>query len=180
MQNLSKLSKIFLYLCSLSGILWLGGYLSRLLLTYELFQPKDFLLKPYVSQANMPGIFTTLNASVTFTFILFIVFLLTFILFLVTSGISLKQQGWLFVIMLIIAVTAPFEIYLMTIDYNIITKVFYNASFDAGEILSLYIKRLKILSSFSLIEIFSYCAIVFLVLFRPLTMKKDQKAVEGI
>lgn len=173
MQNLSKISRIFLFLASLSGILWLGGYVSRLLLTYQLFQPRDFLLKGYVSDANLPGIFTTMNASITFTFITFIIFLLTFALFLLTSRISLKKQGWLFVILLIILVTAPFELYLMKIDYDIMTKIYYNASFDAKEILSLYIKRLKQLSSFSLIEIFSYFSIVFLILFRPLTMKND-------
>lgn len=171
MQNISKLSRIFLYICSLSGILWLGGYVSRLLLTYQLFQPKDFLRKPYVTEANLPGILNTMNASVTFTFVMFLAFLLFFVLFLLTSKVSLKKQGWLFVSLLIVAITAPFELYLMSIDYSIITKVFYDSSFNAFEVLDLYIKRLKVLSSFSLIEIFAYSAIVFLAIFRPLTMK---------
>ncbi|MGE5431413.1 MAG: hypothetical protein ACM3QX_10075 [Syntrophomonadaceae bacterium] len=173
MQNLNKFSKIFLYVCTLSGVLWLGGYLSRILLTYQLFEPRDFILKSYVNDQNLSGIFYTLNSSVTFTLILFLVFLVSFILFISTSGIKLKEEGWLFVILLIIIVTAPFELYLMSFDYQIATKVFYSA-FVPRDVLAIYIKRMKLLSSFPLIEIFSYCAIVFLVIFKPLRMKKNQ------
>ncbi|MGE5680616.1 MAG: hypothetical protein ACM34K_07025, partial [Bacillota bacterium] len=91
MQNLSKVSKFFLYICTLSGILWLGGYLSRLLLTYQLFEPRDFILKSYVNQQNLGGIFVTLNSSVTFTMIFYSLFIVSFILFIITSKISLKE-----------------------------------------------------------------------------------------
>ncbi|MCU7495020.1 MAG: hypothetical protein HF314_00485 [Ignavibacteria bacterium] len=171
MQNLNKISKIFLYVCSLSGILWFGGYLSRLLLTYQLFEPRDFILKNYVNDQNLGGIFYTLNSSVTFTLILYVVFLVSFVLFLSTSRIKLKEEGWLFVILLIVVITAPFELYLMSLDYQIANKVFYS-SFVPKEILAIYIKRMKLLSSFPLIEIFSYCAILFLIIFKPLRMKK--------
>jgi hypothetical protein len=154
-----------------SGILWLGGYLSRLLLTYQLFEPRDFILKHYVTDQNLGGIFITMNSSVTFTMILYLAFVVSFILFIVTSKISLKEEGWLFIILLIVIITMPFELYLMSFDYKIATKVFYN-SFTPGEILDLYVKRMKVISSFSLIEIFSYCAIIFLVLFQPLKLKK--------
>ncbi|MCU7514526.1 MAG: hypothetical protein HF300_18340 [Ignavibacteria bacterium] len=171
MQNLNKISKIILYVCTLSGILWFGGYLSRILLTYQLFEPRDFVLKSYVTDQNLGGIFYTLNSSVTFTLILYLVFLVSFILFISTSGIKLKEEGWLFVILLIVVITAPFELYLMTLDYQIATKVFYSA-FVPKDILAIYIKRMKLLSSFPLIEIFSYCAILFLIIFKPLRMKK--------
>jgi hypothetical protein len=173
MQNISKVSKVFLYLCTLSGILWLGGYLSRLLLTYQLFEPRDFILKQYVTEQNLGGILVTMNSSVTFTMVFYLLFVVSFILFIITSRISLKEEGWLFVTLLIVLITMPFELYLISFDYKIVTKVFYS-SFVPGEILGLYIKRLKMLSSFSLIEIFSYCAIIFLVVFQPLKLKKQK------
>jgi hypothetical protein len=152
-------------------VLWLGTYLSRLLLTYQLFMPKDFILKSFVSPLNLGGILTTINSSVTVTLILFPVFFLSFILFLFTSKVNLKQEGWLFIILLIVFITAPFEAYLMTIDYNIVMKVFYG-NFDPNQILQLYIKRLKVLGSFPLIEIFSYFGVVYFAIFQPLKMKK--------
>lgn len=174
MQNLNKLSKVFLYLASLSGILWLGGYLSRLLLTYQLFEPKDFILKSYViPDQNLGGILYTMNSSVTFTLVTYIAFLVFFFLFIAFSKISLKKEGWLFIILLIVVITMPFEIYLMTIDYKIATQVFYGG-YNPSEILNLYIRRMKVLSSFPLIEIFSFFGIIFMFLFQPLKMKNTK------
>lgn len=175
MQKLNKISSSFLYICFLSGILWLGGYICRLMVTYQLFEAKDFILKQYVNDQNLYGILYTISSAVTFTFIMFIAFIITFVLFLLTSKLSLKENGWLFVITLILIVTAPFEIYLMTIDYKIISKVFFSI-FNEKEILGLFIKRFKVLSSFSLIEIFSYFIIIFLYLFQPLKMKQKNEA----
>lgn len=143
----------------------------RLLVTYQLFQPKDFLLKNYVTPENLPGIFITINPAIVFTLSLFPIFLFSLIMFLLLSKISLRKEGWLFVALLIIIVTAPFEIYLMTIDLKTSVKVLAG-NFQTDEILSLYIKRNKVLSSFPLIMLFSYFSIVFLALIRPLRMKK--------
>lgn len=74
-------------------------------------------------------------------------------------------------ILLIILVTAPFEIYLMTIDLKTTLKVLAG-NFQTDEILSLYIRRNKVLSSFPLIELFSYFSIIFLAVIKPLRMKK--------
>ncbi|MCX6150191.1 MAG: hypothetical protein NTX22_06685 [Ignavibacteriales bacterium] len=170
MENLSKLAKFFLFVCVLSVVLWFGGYFLRLLLTYQLYEPRDLILKSYVNQNNLSGILFTLNTAVTFTLILFPIFLISFVLFLLTSKVNLKREGWLLIILLVVIITAPFEIFLMTIDYKIATKVLYG-NFMVEEILNLYSKRLAILSSFPLIEIFSYAGIVFLALFKPLKMK---------
>jgi hypothetical protein len=167
MEKLSKLAKIFLFLCVLSGILWFGGYTLRLFLTFQLYEPKELILKPFLNSGNIPAVIIAYNTAVIFTFVLFPIFLLTFILTLVTSKVSLKKEGWLFIILLIVFITAPFEIYLMIIDFNVITKVFHQ-SLNSTEVINLYTKRLTILSSFSLIEIFSYCGIIFLLLFKPL------------
>ncbi len=160
-----------MFIALLSGVLWLGAYLSRLLLTYQLFEPKDYILKAFVTPENLGGIITTLGAAVSTTMILYIIFIVSFIAFLVSSRISLKKNGWLFIIVLIVFVLLPFEVYLMTIDYSIIDKIYYSA-FDPQTVLNLFVKRLKVLSSFSLVEILSYFAAVYFVLFQPLT-KRD-------
>ena len=80
----------------------------------------------------------------------------------------MRKNGWLFIITVLIIVTAPFEIYLMTIDYRIFSQILTGV-FDSTEIINLTMKRLTVLSSFPLIELLSYCAIIFLALFQPLT-----------
>jgi hypothetical protein len=68
-------------------------------------------------------------------------------------------------------ITAPFEIYLLTIDYKIATSVFYNPDFDSTYILNLTIERFKVLSSFPIIEVFIYFAIIYLFIFQSLKKK---------
>lgn len=170
MKELSRFSKILLFLAFLAGTLWIGAYLTRLFLSYQLFEAKDLALKPFVSQDNLSGILFSMLPAVTTTFTLYIVLIVTYTLFLITSRISLKKNGWLFIITLIIYVTMPMEAYLMTIDYNIIVQL-NSGSFNAQSVLALIVDRIKVLSSFPLVEIFCYFSIIYFVLFQPLTAK---------
>jgi hypothetical protein len=170
MEKLKTPAKFILFITLLSGVLWLGSYTSRLFLTFQLFQPKNLSFKSYINVTNLPGILTTLTPIISFTFICYIVFLIAFTLFLIVSKISLKKEGWLFITLLIIYITAPFELFLMTLDWKTI-MILLTDNFKAEEITPLVIKRLSILSSFSLIEIFSFVGIIFLTVFKPLRIK---------
>jgi hypothetical protein len=168
MKKISKISASFLIVASAACIFWMGGYLVRLFLSYQLFDETVTAYKYYVNEQNIRGILITLNPAVVTTFILYLVFLAFYFLFLFTAGLNLRKNGWLFIITVLILFTAPFEIYLMTIDYRIFSLV-NTGEFRNTEVISLVIKRLKILSSFPLIELLSYCAVVFLAIFKPMT-----------
>jgi fucose permease len=56
----------------------------------------------------------------------------------------------------------------MTIDWDIISRL-RSESFNPNDIIGLIKDRFKIFSSFPVIEIFCYFAIVFLLIFKPLT-----------
>jgi hypothetical protein len=171
MKELSRISKILMFLAFLSGSLWIGAYLTRLFLSYQLFEAKDLVLKSFVNQQNLPGILFSMLPAVTTSFILYIALIITFTAFLLTSKVSLKKNGWLFIITLIIYITMPMEAYLMTIDYKIITQL-NSGSFNAPGVLALVSDRIKVLSSFPLVEIFCYFSIVYFILFQPLTVKE--------
>lgn len=174
MRNINNFSKIFLFICFSSGTIWFGSYFARLTLTYQLFQGNQFQLNNYVNGQNLPGILTTLNAGIILNMIVYIIFIVSFILFLMSSKISLKQNGWLFIITAIIFVTLPFEVYLLAIDYKMIMQV-NTGTFNAYDILNLYIKRFKVLSSFPIVEILCYFAIIFFILFQPFKLKPKEK-----
>jgi hypothetical protein len=173
MINLNKTSKTFAFLALITCSLWIGAYLSRLFLTYQLFVAEDLSLKSYITTANLAGILTTLLPSVTSTFVLFICFIISFALFLVISKIKLRNNGWLFIITVIIIITLPFEIYLMTLDYSIIIQL-NSGHFNISDIINLFVKRIKILGSFPLIEIFCYLSFYYFLLFRPLTKDTNE------
>jgi len=170
MKNLSKFSKFLLVITCLSGSLWLGSYMTTLFVTYRLFEETDFILKPYYNTANLSEVLLTLLPAFTSTFVLYIIFFLFFILFLVFSKLNLKQNGWLFIITLLVLVTFPLEAYLMNIDYKIISLV-NSESFNPNNVIELIKERFIVFNSFPVIEIFCYFAIIFLLIFKPLTKK---------
>ena len=172
MNTLNKTSKIFAYIAVLTCSIWIGAYLSRLFLSYQLFEVQDLSLKPYISSANLAGILITMLPSITTTFVVYICFILSIALFFIFSRIKLRDNGWLFIIAAIILITLPFEIYLMTIDYSIILQLNHGL-FNTSEIVDLFVKRIKVLGSFPLIEVFCYMSFYYFLLFRPLTKNEN-------
>lgn len=173
MRKNFKLENIFLYLSVLSGALWMGAYILRIFLSYWLFEPEDFVLKSYLTESTVSAVVYTLLPAVTSSFVLFIIFILSFLIFLVSTKLRFKENGWLFISLLIIVITLPFEVYLMTIDYDIIQKLLSN-NFDGFEIIQLVVKRFKTLGNFSIVELFSYFSIIYFIIFKPFTKKINE------
>jgi hypothetical protein len=169
MNNLKKVPKIFLYISVLSGALWLGSYFSKLLVFYQFFEPKDFILKPSLNEQKLHDILVQINPIITLTLVLYLIFIISFFLFVTTSKVSLKRNGWLFITTVIIFLTFPFELYLITIDYKIINSILSN-NFNSMQIIGLIVDRFKVLSSFPVIELFCYFAVVYLIIFKPFTL----------
>lgn len=168
MKKELKVSKIFGAIAILSGAIWIGSYLTRLFTTYMLFKPEGLVLKDYVNDSNLNAILITISPTVTITFISYIILLLSFSLFLVTSAKKFKQNGWLFIITMLIYLTFPFEAYLMQIDYKMISS-YVSGEFNSGYVLGLIIDRFKVLSGFPVIIIFIYLSIPFFIVFKPFT-----------
>ena len=176
MNKLKTVPKILAFMTVVSGSLWLGSYVVRLILSYNLFLENDFVLKEFVTQENLQAILLSIAPTIALNSILYLVFITGFTLFLFTSRISLKRNGWLFIIAAIIYLTLPFEIYLIVkIDYKLI-MAFSSGIVDADLFLSLMIDRFKVLGSFPIILIWCYITIPYFLVFRPFTIseKKDE------
>jgi hypothetical protein len=166
MQKLSKLSKIILTISVLFFSFWMGGYLLRQMVIYQLFEPDNLALRENYNAQNLHDVFLTILPLFVFNIATYLCFIITLILFLFVSKISLKNDGWLFISVLIIGICAPFEIFLIIKDYKI-SQLIYSGIFDSNNVLILIKERLTILSSFSLIEIFSFIGVVFLCILQP-------------
>jgi len=92
-------------------------------------------------------------------------------LFLLTSKISLRQNGWLFIISVIVYFTLPFEIVLMLIDWDLI-QIFSSSSTLDQAAVGLIVKRIESLQGFPLIIIICYLAIPYLLIFKPFDLKR--------
>jgi hypothetical protein len=168
MNIILRVPKYFAVLSLIAGSIWIGSYLTRLFLVYNLFEGTDLILKNYINEQNIDGVLYTLFPAIVTHFVSFILMMVTFLLFLVTSKINLKNNGWLFIITVVSLIVLPFEVYLMTIDYKIILLL-YGGSFDAGLVLTLLKDRIKDLSSFPIIAILVYMSVFYFIVFQPLT-----------
>lgn len=172
MKNLTISTRIFACIALAAGALWIGAYAGRLSVTYILYEETGFILKDYVTPDNIPGIMKTLTPVFSLTFILYSVFIISFTIFLLKSKINLKENGWLFIIAVIVYFTLPFEAYLMTIDYRLITNLdFGNFNYELG--LKLITDRFENLSSFPIILLFCYMTIPVFLIFKPLVLRKN-------
>lgn len=171
MKNISTIAKIFAVLSLMSGAIWIGSYLSRLFLINQLFEGSDLILKSYITNDNVNGILTSIIPSIVVHFVSFIIMLLTTILFYFTSKISLRFNGWLFIILIAILITAPFEFFLMINDYKTIL-ILNSATFNSTVVIELLRDRIKDISSYSIVAILTYLSFYYFIVFQPLT-KKD-------
>lgn len=171
MKSVPTFSKIFAVLALIFASIWVGSYVSRLFLIYRLFEGPDLILKNYINDQNINGILTSILPSILVHFLSFIAMILTTFIFYFTSKIKLRFNGWLFIILIAILITTPFEIYLMTIDYKTIMLI-NSKLFNSDAVVGLLRSRIKDLSSYSIVAILTYLSFYYFLVFQPLT-KKD-------
>lgn len=171
MEKANNISKVFAVIALIAASIWIGSYLTRLFIIYQLFEGPDLILKSFISELNISGILSSLLPAIVTHNIAFLIMIPSVALFFISSKISLRFNGWLFIILIAIVITLPFEIYLMLIDYKIITLLNSN-TFDSNLVIQLLRDRIKDLSSFSLVAIFTYVSFFFFIVFQPLTKNK--------
>lgn len=169
MKNKNLIEKYFLFFALSFGAIWFGSSISKLFMSYYLFLPEELIVKESIKESLSQVLSSHLPIYVI-SFISFIVYFISFLIFFVVTKLKFKENGWLFVMLVIFIFQALPEIYLSTIDYKIISNIYYgpiNSNLLLGEI----IKRITILNGFPLINLFSFLAIVFLFVFKPLEKK---------
>ena len=174
MKNKKLTANLAASLALLSGSVWFGVYLLRMFICYRIFDV-DMNFIGNLNTQNLSGFLFALTPVINTTFVTYIIFIVIFSIFLFTSKISLKKNGWLFIITLIVYITLPFEAYLMTIDYKMILELNYSIHVNVDYVTGLIKDRFENLSSFPIIIIFSYCAAYFFLIFKPLMQKKNNE-----
>ncbi|MCC6550213.1 MAG: hypothetical protein IT279_09110 [Ignavibacteriaceae bacterium] len=161
-------SKILIFLTSITGVTWLGAYIARLFVTYSFFVPPTLNLRPEFQNTNLTGVFVNLIPLVNLTTVAFLGFIILFGLTLLVTRPNLRKNGWLFISLATVIITAPFEIYsIVTFDSAYFTAGI-SGQFDSSLLLNNLIKRLDKLSGFPVIQICCYGAIIFMAIYKPL------------
>ena len=174
MKMNKKFTSIYGYLAMTSGILWLGAYLSKILITYRMFEEREPVIKNIINDSNLSVLMEMILPVFTLASISYIIMIISFTLYLTFSSIKLKENGWLFIIAVIIYITLPFEILLLVEDYNLIILIL-NQNFGYRDIINLLTDGLMKLGSFPIILIISYISIPYFLVFKPFTLIKNNE-----
>ncbi len=174
MKNSNKLATVFSILALSSGSIWFGSYVSRLLITFQMFEPTETVLKSYITNNNLQAIIQTNYPLVNLTFFSYIIFIVSFTIFLITTKLKFKENGWLFIVAMIIYLTLPFECILLSIDLKLI-NLFFQEQFTSNKVLELIVERISLLSSFPIILILSYLSIPFFLIVKPFKLKNNNE-----
>lgn len=167
MENLSKLNKFIFFLTVLFFIIWSGSYISKYLLIYQFFEP-TLELKPEFTNVDFTPIFRTISSVINLNVIVYPAYFIFLILFIIVSKLSIKNEGWLFIILAFTILTAPFEFYSLFKDYQILMKI-NNENFD--NLISLIKQKIIEQNSFPIVQFLFIIANVFLLIFKPLHKK---------
>lgn len=173
MKNLNLISKIFLTIALASGVLWLGSYTTKLFALYHLFeldQSNILVLKSNLTNVDLKPVLFELLPVLSLSLVSYAVFLAFSIMFLLFSKISLKNNGWLFISLMIVIICLPFEIVLSLRDIKIINMILSNSD-NVNEMIEIIKSRITILSSFPIVSLILHYSIFFLFVFKPLTRK---------
>lgn len=166
MPKTSKISKVILVLLILTTIVWLGNTVSRMMFTYNIFENSQLAIKSFLTDTVLKGVLIVHQPMVSISIFSYFLMLLLFALFLITSKLRLRDNGWLFISILLILFTAPFEIYLIIKDFSLFYTLYFT-DYDLNSLMEVIYKRYSIFGSFMIVEILAYFSIVSLFIFRP-------------
>ncbi|NUM72036.1 MAG: hypothetical protein HUU43_14420 [Ignavibacteriaceae bacterium] len=176
MQKENLLSKIFLFLATASGILWTGTYFAKFIVLYQLFEPgSELVLREGFNVAQFSPVFQIIFPVLSLNAIFLPVFFLSLILYVITSKQSLKDEGWLFIALILMVCTALAEGALLIIfDYPVLMKL-NSGSFAPQEIFDGIKARLKLAGGFTFGVFLVQLTIVFLLTLKPFRKNQPDK-----
>lgn len=160
-------AKISLFILIVSIIFWLGGSIYRAIIAYTLFEPFSLVVKSEITYDILRQTLKLIGNVNVYILISYPIVLLSFFLFLKFSKFNLKREGWLFMIMMIVILFLPIEVYLAYLDINFSLMVLFS-NFDTNLALSLLIQRIAALGGLPVIGSLCYFTSIWIAIFQPL------------
>lgn len=160
-------AKISLFILIVSTIFWLGGSIYRAIIAYTLFEPFSLVVKSEITYDILRQTLKLIGNVNVYILISYPIVLLSFFLFLKFSKFNLKREGWLFMIMMIVILFLPIEVYLAYLDINFSLMVLFS-NFDTNLALSLLIQRIAALGGLPVIGSLCYFTSIWIAIFQPL------------
>jgi len=163
----TKISKISSVILIIAAIVWLGGLNIRAMVGFDMLQMGTLDFKPNIHPYVERTVFSLIALSSIVIDIAYSVVWLAGILWLKTTKLSMRKNGWLMMSAILFYMFTPVEVYTIILDLKMWYLDFLGSN-DLVEFRKLFIHRLGALSGVPMIAILSYYTIIVLAIFRPL------------
>jgi|SRR4030095_3873079 len=170
----SKSNKIALTLLLISAVFWLGAINIRALIGNELLNYDQFDFRTSIPPDRENTLFQLVANSSIVIASSYTIVLLSAILFISTTNLKLKENGWLLMSAILFFVFSPAEIYTCYLDIKFVL-LFYSSPPNHDGLLKLFGERLGALSGMPVIAVFCYYTIIPIAVFRPLRKKESDE-----
>jgi hypothetical protein len=173
MTHSPRLARIALLFLTMGTIFWLGGVNIRAMVGNVLLKSGTLTFEEYLAPEAEGEIFRILAFTSLVTMISYGVVLASTTIFLVTTPIRLRENGWLMMSAILFYVFVPVELYTGYIDSRMVYFEFFTT---AGNdfFRQLFLLRLQALAGAPFVALLCYYTIIGLVIFRPFTKSLPQ------
>ena len=171
----SRTTKAALAILVIAAVVWLGGTNIRVLIGSDLLQLGTVDFKPNIHPYVERTVFSLIAQSSLVVNIAYIVLWFAGIVYLRTTRLTLKENGWLMMSAILFYLFTPVEIYTMVLD----TKMWFLdliGSNDLVEFRRLFFHRLGALAGVPYIALLCYYTIIGLAVIQPLKRLREDAA----
>jgi hypothetical protein len=151
----------------LAAITWLGGITIRAMIGFDLLETGTIDFKPNIHPYVERAVYAVIAQASAVIDIAYAVLWITGILWLRSTPLVLRRNGWLMMSAILFYLFTPVEIYVIVLDFRI-WLLDHLGSNDLVEFRKLFIHRLGALAGVPMIALLCYYTIIPLAVFKPM------------
>lgn len=175
-MNLSRKSRISLFILIVGSVFWLGAINVRFFIGNQLLNYDEFNFRTSIPPDEENQIFKMISDASVMIMIVYIIVLVSAIVFVKTCNINLRENPWFLMSVILFFAFVPVELYTSYIDLKFIL-LFNQRPANHDVLLKLFGERIGFLRGVPWIAVMSYYTIIWLSVFKPL--KKSHSELES-
>ncbi len=150
------------------SVVWLGGVNVRAVIGKDILVMSTLDFEPNIHPMVEREVFGLIARSSIVVSVAYLITLLSSIIFLKSTSLTFRQNGWLTMSAILFYLFVPVETYTMILDGRMVYLDLVLSSNDLVEFRKLFIHRLAALAGVPIIALSCYYTIIALAIFQPL------------
>jgi hypothetical protein len=162
--------RVALFVLVVAGIVWLGAANIRAIIGADMLKTGTLEFEAYLPPDAEREIFRLLSLTSLVVIGGYAITLISSVIFLATSPLRLRKNGWLLMSAILFYIFVPVELFTIALDARMVYNEFFTTT-DNAVFRQLFIARVSALAGAPAVATLCYYTIIGLAIFRPLTRK---------